>query len=121
MMQATGARANALLHAGEFRQNTLITNHGSRCASRSAAGACRCSMASYEEDNNQDRRKAILSLSAAVLASFAVGDQPALAVQGLTAGRIPGVTGPGSDGFYLYKRPEGKSGKWNFKNSNSMK
>lgn len=31
-------------------------------------------------------------------------------VQGLTAGRIPGVTGPNAEGFYTYTRPEGKSG-----------
>jgi len=35
---------------------------------------------------------------------------PAKAVQGLTAGRIPGISGPDKDGFYLYTRPEGKSG-----------
>lgn len=35
---------------------------------------------------------------------------PSHAVQGLTAGRIPGVTGPESNGFYRYTRPEGKSG-----------
>lgn len=35
----------------------------------------------------------------------------ALAIQGLTAGRIPGVSSePDADGFYMYKRPEGKSG-----------
>lgn len=35
---------------------------------------------------------------------------PSHAVQGLTAGRIPGVTGPESNGLYRYTRPEGKSG-----------
>lgn len=31
-------------------------------------------------------------------------------VQGLIAGRIPGVTGPDSEGYMTYTRPEGKSG-----------
>lgn len=34
----------------------------------------------------------------------------AWAIQGITAGRIPGVTGPDADGIYTYTRPEGKSG-----------
>ncbi len=51
----------------------------------------------------------------AVLASLALSLWPlplprAEAVQGLTAGRIPGLTGPDKDGYSRYTRPEGKSG-----------
>lgn len=50
----------------------------------------------------------ILAASAGVASTSFVGSSRA--VQGLTAGRIPGVTGPDSDGFFRYTRPEGKSG-----------
>lgn len=109
-MQTTSARADAALHAGHFRQRALISNSAKRCTISSVARSCRCSTPSPEEVNTHDRRQTILSLSTAVLASFAAGDLPAAAVQGLTAGRLPGITGPDSDGFYMYKRPEGKSG-----------
>lgn len=57
-------------------------------------------------------RRAALGLVAGAAAVTAAGPhQSAWAVQGLTAGRIPGVsTEPDKDGFYLYQRPEGKSG-----------
>jgi hypothetical protein len=44
------------------------------------------------------------------MAAAAAWQPPASAVQGLTAGRIPGVTGPDPDGYMTYTRPEGKSG-----------
>jgi len=53
-------------------------------------------------------RRALLMATVAALS--ATGGTPAEAVQGLTAGRIPGITGPDRDGFYRYTRPEGKSG-----------
>ena len=58
------------------------------------------------------RRHALLSLTATSAAALAAWQQtsPAMAIQGLTAGRIPGVTGPNADGYYTYQRPEGKSG-----------
>jgi hypothetical protein len=57
-----------------------------------------------------DRRRALAATLAAA-AALAGGAPPrAAAIQGSTAGRIPGVTGPGADGLFLYTRPEGKSG-----------
>lgn len=83
-----------------------------RCSSKQI---CRCSADQSDELNIatcQDRRFAIASLTAAAAAAAFTAWQPdtAHAVQGLTAGRIPGVSGPGPDGFYKYQRPEGKSG-----------
>ncbi|KAK9907470.1 hypothetical protein WJX75_004198 [Coccomyxa subellipsoidea] len=49
-------------------------------------------------------------MSATALASGVLHLQPALAVQGLTAGRIPGLSSPDGDGWLTYVRPEGKSG-----------
>ncbi|KIZ01281.1 PsbP domain-containing protein 4 [Monoraphidium neglectum] len=54
-------------------------------------------------------RRMTLGLVAAAPGLLAALD--ARAVQGLTAGRIPGVSAePDSEGFYTYSRPEGKSG-----------
>lgn len=55
------------------------------------------------------------ALAAAALSSFAAftlhHPRPALAVQGLTAGRIPGLSAkPDANGKFEYRRPEGKSG-----------
>lgn len=56
-----------------------------------------------------DRRSAILY---GLTLGLAVSSSPpsAHAVQGLTAGRIPGLSLPDKDGFMRYTRPEGKSG-----------
>lgn len=54
------------------------------------------------------RRDMLLQSTAALLLVSNVGSSHA--VQGLTAGRIPGVTGPDSSGLFRYTRPEGKSG-----------
>lgn len=53
-------------------------------------------------------RRTLLGGVAALAAAAAC--PPAWAIQGITAGRIPGVTGPDKDGYYRYQRPEGKSG-----------
>ena len=51
---------------------------------------------------------ALSSLSALAAATAA---RPARAVQGLTAGRIPGLSAkPDAEGLFEYRRPEGKSG-----------
>lgn len=56
-----------------------------------------------------DRRQTVAALAS--LAALLLPATPAAqAVQGSIAGRIPGVTGPDSEGYYLYTRPEGKSG-----------
>lgn len=55
-------------------------------------------------------RRTALSLAAAAL-PLLQAIQPAQAIQGITAGRIPGVsTEPDAQGYYTYTRPEGKSG-----------
>lgn len=53
------------------------------------------------------RRAALFAATAAALPTL-----PAAAVQGLTAGRVPGVNfaAPDAEGFYTYTRPQGKSG-----------
>eukprot|EP00887_Chlorella_sp_A99_P000195 scaffold13.g195.t1 len=56
------------------------------------------------------RRRLLLSAASALAAAATWQQQPATAVQGLTAGRIPGITGPDAEGYYTYQRPEGKSG-----------
>ena len=60
------------------------------------------------------RRGALLAAAGAAglaLAPLPLAPPPARAVQGLTAGRIPGLsTEPDADGFLTYQRPEGKSG-----------
>ena len=56
-------------------------------------------------------RRSTLALLAAGAAGLAHRAPPAAAIQGLTAGRIPGLASrPGPDGTYAYVRPEGKSG-----------
>ncbi|EFJ48537.1 hypothetical protein VOLCADRAFT_74648 [Volvox carteri f. nagariensis] len=56
------------------------------------------------------RREALIAPIAAA-ATLAFGARPSQAIQGLIAGRIPGLSKqPDEDGFYMYTRPEGKSG-----------
>ncbi len=91
-------------------QKSKAINHGRF----SAKQICRCSADQSDEVNaatSQQRRRAIASLTAAAAAfSSWQSTNTAQAIQGLTAGRIPGISGPGSDGFFKYQRPEGKSG-----------
>lgn len=57
------------------------------------------------------RRTALVAAMAASSALLIPFVRPAAAIQGLTAGRIPGLsTVPDADGFVTYTRPEGKSG-----------
>jgi hypothetical protein len=58
-----------------------------------------------------DRRSTLLLATA--LAAGLAQVPAAQAIQGLIAGRIPGITGPDAEGYYLYTRPEGKSGTCN--------
>ncbi|GLC37021.1 hypothetical protein PLESTB_001400800 [Pleodorina starrii] len=56
-------------------------------------------------------RREALGLSIATATTIALGARPSQAIQGLTAGRIPGLSKEADeDGFYTYTRPEGKSG-----------
>ena len=76
-------------------------------------GASHSDLRDVERYDAVDRRSVIIS---GLALSLSVGSQASLstptaeAVQGLTAGRIPGLTGPDADGFMRYTRPEGKSG-----------
>mmetsp|Transcript_53500 Transcript_53500/g.170192 ORF Transcript_53500/g.170192 Transcript_53500/m.170192 type:complete len:270 (+) Transcript_53500:308-1117(+) len=54
-------------------------------------------------------RRSAVALAAAAAAGIALTPERAQAVQGLEAGRIPGIK-PIGNGLYQYKRPEGKSG-----------
>ncbi|GAB4820194.1 hypothetical protein N2152v2_007240 [Parachlorella kessleri] len=58
----------------------------------------------------QPDRRLVLAAAAAASCSLLLPTTPASAVQGITAGRIPGITGPDAQGFLTYTRPEGKSG-----------
>lgn len=55
-------------------------------------------------------RRSLLGAAAAASGALLLPAAPAGAVQGSIAGRIPGLTGPNAEGYYTYKRPEGKSG-----------
>lgn len=66
---------------------------------------------SQEGEEPALRRRDALALPVAAAALSALEfPQSALAVQGLTAGRIPGLTVSDIEGFNYYKRPAGKSG-----------
>ncbi|KAF8064524.1 PPD4 [Scenedesmus sp. PABB004] len=79
-----------------------------RPRSRPRAVAAAAAAAPDESAAVVGRRAALVG---AALAVGLRGAAPACAVQGLTAGRLPGLTPePDADGFYLYTRPEGKSG-----------
>lgn len=66
----------------------------------------RTNAASGGEEARVGRRKAMASSAWAAVAL----SRPALAIQGMTAGRLPGLSEPDQDGFSMYMRPEGKSG-----------
>ena len=97
--------------AEPFTHNTnarLAAKRDGRVASRAARGDAGASGSSAGAVA-VDRRLA--------LAAFAVGaaslvDTPTFAVQGSIAGRVPGVSGPDSEGYFLYTRPAAKSGEY---------
>jgi hypothetical protein len=55
-------------------------------------------------------RRTLLVATISLASSLSLSTPPSQAIQGSIAGRIPGITGPDADGYYLYQRPEGKSG-----------
>eukprot|EP00873_Tetraselmis_striata_P023051 jgi/Tetstr1/443315/TSEL_031330.t1 len=56
-------------------------------------------------------RRAALAAALVALPALSGAPQPARAVMGMTAGRVPGLTPvPGREGYQQYLRPEGKSG-----------
>mmetsp|Transcript_15644 Transcript_15644/g.21626 ORF Transcript_15644/g.21626 Transcript_15644/m.21626 type:complete len:280 (-) Transcript_15644:202-1041(-) len=57
------------------------------------------------------RRHAItLSTSSVIASTFLRAPEEAFAIQGLTAGRVPGIQPSELEGFNFYERPDGKSG-----------
>ncbi|BDA49190.1 PsbP domain-containing protein 4, chloroplastic [Coccomyxa sp. Obi] len=63
-----------------------------------------------DSEASSSRRQLLQIASTAAFVSAVENYSPALAVQGLTAGRIPGLSAPDADGYQTYIRPEGKSG-----------
>lgn len=94
--QRTIAAPGAPLPSRRERHSTVAA------ASRNATEAAHPAAGSLD-------RRTFLSAAAAV-AVTAAWQAPALAIQGLVAGRIPGVSGPDDEGNMTYTRPEGKSG-----------
>lgn len=82
----------------------------SRRWSKSDAASSGC--APTDDDQScLTRRAALAALSMVTTALAPCGVPVAQAIQGSTAGRIPGISvNPDAEGFYLYTRPEGKSG-----------
>ncbi len=78
---------------------------GARVGRTTVAAAAR----QPNSDSPTTRRDALL-LSLGVLGGASAFQGPALAVQGLTAGRVPGLGEAEADGFRTYSRPDGKSG-----------
>ncbi|QDZ21126.1 PsbP domain-containing protein [Chloropicon primus] len=60
--------------------------------------------------SSSSRREALLGGGVALLGGQLLVAKPTEAVQGMTAGRIPGLSGVDSEGFRTYSRPEGKMG-----------
>mmetsp|Transcript_4594 Transcript_4594/g.8682 ORF Transcript_4594/g.8682 Transcript_4594/m.8682 type:complete len:271 (-) Transcript_4594:213-1025(-) len=103
-------------------QNTLaarcdnaVAQRSMRLRSRVAMSApARLSVRAEDQASNAPqlhistpRREALLTLAAGPALALA---SPALAVQGLTAGRVPGILPSALEGFNDYTRPDGKSG-----------
>eukprot|EP00879_Flechtneria_rotunda_P002441 GHRR01002638.1.p1 GENE.GHRR01002638.1~~GHRR01002638.1.p1 ORF type:complete len:307 (+),score=44.49 GHRR01002638.1:87-923(+) len=90
VLPAPAAAARQLRH----RISCNVVNHDSKADAQCSLGL--------------GRREALALLTTWPVLQQA---QAALAVQGLTAGRIPGLSSePDNNGYYTYIRPEGKSG-----------
>jgi len=107
---------------GEPRHVKHVKVKGSRRRARSSGTSIRCTR--NDENGEFSRRldsggrnvsRSALLRQGLVLVGLSAGSEVAtpassFAIQGLTAGRIPGIEGPDSEGYFLYTRPEGKSG-----------
>eukprot|EP00884_Botryococcus_braunii_P009125 jgi/Botrbrau1/18213/Bobra.53_1s0072.2 len=81
-----------------------------RCAPRAVHQPPHLVKADVSQYGGNSRRDALL-LPLFLAGSAGLAERPARAVQGLTAGRIPGLSPlPDAEGYYTYVRPEGKSG-----------
>lgn len=107
-MLASLATPPATRPAGSARTSRVAHNRAAAAADGEARGVARAARLSSPVDPlDLSSRRTLLLASAGLLAL----PRPASAIQGLTAGRIPGLAAnPGPDGTYLYTRPEGKSG-----------
>jgi len=107
------ANANARPNANAKTRRARATAMG--MAREEGAGPCsrdgRDAEVERFEKRRGGRRDALVSTAGALVALGVMGSpKHAEAVQGLTAGRIPGLSAVGSDGLRTYTRPEGKSG-----------
>lgn len=96
-----------------MRSLDAVDTRALRNSTRGAGGEAAPDAARDGRDASPVTRRALgCLLASGVVTSSLVGfEAPAGAVQGLTAGRIPGLsTNPDVDGFFTYTRPEGKSG-----------
>jgi len=95
------------IHAHSSSQRCRIVTKNASSKSVVAGSASR--------DDSEDEvvdvgRRAVLSGVPLAIAGLAMNTQQASAIQGLVAGRLPGLSEVDSDGFCKYTRPEGKSG-----------
>ena len=68
--------------------------------------------ADQQSGTRRDTLRSLVAAATTLSLPLCLSLSPPLAhaVQGSIAGRIPGISGPGADGYYIYTRPEGKSG-----------
>lgn len=103
---STGKASHAA--PARFSHNPL-----SRCPVSTTKRVVKCQAQHEGTENAHVTRRALGYLCGAGLTASVVGGfaEPAKAVQGYTAGRVPGLsTTPDEEGFFTYIRPEGKSG-----------
>ncbi|DBA75452.1 TPA: hypothetical protein ACH3X1_010709 [Trebouxia sp. C0004] len=111
MMSAVMSERSTCFAASTSAPRLQRTHQAARpvlcCASQEAGQP----IATDTTSDNPLHRRAVMSASLASAAVMLLIDTPAYAVQGYTAGRIPGLTKtPDAEGFYTYTRPEGKQG-----------
>lgn len=103
-----GLAIRAISQHAQESQSTPDYNESASYSSREGASG---STSDPTPSGNFSRRAALLAPLGAGYIIAAASGRPALAIQGLTAGRVPGISGaPDADGFQQYQRPEGKSG-----------
>ncbi|KAL6755585.1 hypothetical protein V8C86DRAFT_2674101 [Haematococcus lacustris] len=101
--------------AQQHRSLRIAGSGGSELRQLRISSVCRCTASSSQAQecpapSSLAKRRDILALLATPVA-LAAAPLPSHAIQGLTAGRIPGLSNTADeDGFYQYQRPAGKSG-----------
>mmetsp|Transcript_9672 Transcript_9672/g.21886 ORF Transcript_9672/g.21886 Transcript_9672/m.21886 type:complete len:280 (+) Transcript_9672:16-855(+) len=107
--------ANTLTTARRSSRPSVRTPSAQRCrVIKNNASSKSLVAGSASRDDSEDEvdfgRRAVLSGVPLAIAGLAMNTQQASAIQGLVAGRLPGLSEVDSDGFCKYTRPEGKSG-----------